>query len=135
LEIRQTWLYERENNLAQGWESVNRIALMQRYFLSPVKQHKTDSLYITDLQINKAQYIAQGIRCHWGIENKLHYTKDVTMREDMECTADKNAAPNLALFRDFAFNILKTYNRSIKYASESFANYSVKELYYILIRN
>jgi predicted transposase YbfD/YdcC len=134
LEIRQTWLYERENNLAQGWESIQRIALVERNFLSSVKEHKTDSLYVTDLQTNEAKYMAEGIRSHWGIENKLHYTKDVMMREDRECTAHKNAASNLALFRDFVFNILKTCNKSIKYASEIFANYNVKELYNIIIR-
>jgi hypothetical protein len=32
------------------------------------------------------------------------------------------------LFRDFAFNILKTKHRSIKCATEIFANYNVKEL-------
>ena len=74
------------------------------------------------------------MRSHWGIENKLHYTKDVIMREDKECTQHKNAASNLALFRNFAFNFLKTYNRSIKYATEIFANYNVKELYRIVTR-
>jgi hypothetical protein len=41
---------------------------------------------------------------------------------------------NLALIRDFAFNISKSKNKSVKYAAEVFANHNVKELYYILIR-
>jgi predicted transposase YbfD/YdcC len=134
LEIRETYLYKRQDNIAQGWESINRIAYVRRIFLSKNKEHKTDSFYISDLETNSAKYLAEGIRSHWGIENKLHYTKDVSMREDDECTKDKQAAANLALFRDFAFNILKTENKSIKYASEIFANYNVKELYNILIR-
>lgn len=132
-EIRETWIYERQNNLAEGWESIKRIILIHRNFLSKHKEHKTDSIYVSDLQNNSAKYFAEGIRSHWGIENKLHYTKDVTMREDRECTKHKQAAANLALFRDFAFNILKTTHKSIKYASEMFANYNVKELLYILI--
>jgi hypothetical protein len=64
----------------------------------------------------------------------LHYTKDVTVREDAECTKDRQAAANPALFRDFAFNILKTEDLSIKRASEIFANCTIKELYNILIR-
>jgi predicted transposase YbfD/YdcC len=86
------------------------------------------------LKTDDAEYIADGICSHWGIENKLHYTKDAIMREDVECTKDKQAAANLSLFRDFAFNILKTTNKSIKYASEIFANYNVKELYNISSR-
>ena len=50
------------------------------------------------------------------------------------CTKNKAAAPVLALLRNFAFNILKNQNKSIKQATEIFANNNVKELFYILIR-
>jgi predicted transposase YbfD/YdcC len=134
LEIRETYLYERQDNIAEGWESISRIAYVHRIFLSKNKEHKTDSFYISDLKTDDAEYIADGIRSHWGIENKLHYTNDLIMREDAECTKDKQAAVNLALLRDFAFNILKSTNKSIKYACEIFANYNVKELYNIYSR-
>lgn len=134
LEIRETYLYARQDNMAEGWQSISRIAYVRRIFLSKDKEHQTDSFYISDLQTSNAEYIALGIRSHWGIENKLHYTKDVTMREDAECTKHKNAAANLALFRDFAFNILKTKNNSIKYACEILANYNVKDLFCLLVR-
>lgn len=134
LEIRETFLYQRQDNMAQGWESIQRIAYVRRIFLSKTKEHQTESYYVSDLQTNHAKFMAEGIRSHWGIENKLHYTKDVIMREDAECTKNKDAAANLALFRDFAFNILKNENRSIKYACEIFANYNVKELLIILFR-
>lgn len=134
LEIRETYLYQRQDNMAPGWESISRIAYVRRTFLSKAKEHRTESYYISDLQTNDARFMAQGIRSHWGIENKLHYTKDVTMREDAESTKNKKEAANLALFRDFAFNMLKTKNRSIKYACEIFANYNVKELLKRLLR-
>jgi predicted transposase YbfD/YdcC len=122
LEIRQTYLYQRQNNLAKGWESINLIVYVHRQFLSKDKEHKTDSFYVSDLQTADARHIAEGIRSHWHIENKLHYAKDVIMREDTRCTGNKVAAANLALFRNFAFNILKTKNKSIKQATEIFAN-------------
>jgi hypothetical protein len=56
------------------------------------------------------------------------------MKEDASCTKNMAAAANLALLRDIAFNILKTENKSIKQASEIFANYNLKELFKILIR-
>ena len=128
LEIRQTYLYERKENLDQGWKSINRIAYVHRIRLTKQGQHTSDSFYVSDLKTNDAKYMAAGIRSHWGIENKLHYTKDVTMGEDAQCTDNKKAASNLALFRDFAFNILKTTDRSIKYACEVFANYNVRDI-------
>jgi len=134
LEIRETYLYARADNLAEGWESIHLIAFVCRNFLSKKKEHKTESFYVSDLQTTDALYIAQGIRSHWHIENKLHYTKDVIMQEDSKCTRNKHAASILALIRDFAFNILKTENKSIKQATEIFANYNVKELLKIIFR-
>ena len=134
LEIRETYLYVRENNLAEGWESIQTIAFVCRNFLSRKKEHKTESIYVSDLKITDAGYIAQGIRSHWHIENKLHYTKDVIMLEDSRCTKNKQGASILALLRDFVFNILKTENKSIKQATEIFANYNVKELLYVINR-
>lgn len=134
LEIRETFLFSRQDNMAQGWESIRSVAYVKRNFLSKTKEHQTESFYVSDLNTTDAKFIAEGIRSHWGIENKLHYTKDVIMREDAECTKNKKAAPKLTLFRNFAFNILKTKNKSIKYATEIFANYNVKELVEIIIR-
>lgn len=133
-EIRETYLYARENNMAKGWDSVQTIAFVRRDFVSKSRQHITVSFYITDLQTNNAKYIADGIRSHWHIENKLHYTKDVIMQEDTRSTKNKNAAANLALFRDITFNILKSKSNSIKYATEIFANYKTDKIMKILYR-
>lgn len=47
------------------------------------------------------------IRSHWGIENNLHWTMDVTFRED-DCTVSTgNAAENFALFRRMAQSVLQ----------------------------
>jgi predicted transposase YbfD/YdcC len=53
-----------------------------------------------------APRFATAIRGHWGIENKSHYTRDVTMRED-----DSRIRCNPGIFarlRSFAYNILRT---------------------------
>ncbi len=53
-----------------------------------------------------APRFASAIRGHWGIENKEHYIRDVTMRED-----DSRIRCNPGIFarlRSFAYNILRT---------------------------
>lgn len=128
LEIREYFLYKREDNLNEGWETINTIIYVKRDFLSRTKEHTTESFYVTNLSNKSVKFLAKGIRSHWHIENKLHYTKDVIMREDKECTKNKQAAANLALLRDFAFNILKDTTSSIKYAIETYVNYPVNKL-------
>jgi predicted transposase YbfD/YdcC len=46
------------------------------------------------------------IRRHWGIENRLHYTRDGTMAEDAS-RARKNSGI-MARIRSFAASILRT---------------------------
>ncbi len=55
-----------------------------------------------------AQVSGSAIRSHWGIENRHHYTRDVTMGEDA-CRVRKNPG-NLARIRSFAANIMRANN-------------------------
>jgi len=52
-----------------------------------------------------AAHAATLIRDHWGIENRLHYVRDVTLRED---TSRIRRNPGLfAILRSFALNLLR----------------------------
>ena len=47
------------------------------------------------------------VRSHWGIENELHWSLDVTFHEDL-CRIRKGAgAQNFAILRHIALNLLK----------------------------
>lgn len=62
--------------------------------------------YISSLAMT-AEKAMNIIRSHWGIENNLHWTMDVTFRED-DCTVSTgNAAENFALFRRMAQSVLQ----------------------------
>lgn len=133
-ETRLIKVFNQKYLLPYQWNMVNSIIVVVREFVRKDKIHQTISLYISDLETTNAKLLLQGIRGHWYIENKLHYTKDVIQKEDKTATKNKIAAANLSIFRNFCFNILKAKNKSIKYASEYFANNNVKELLYNLIR-
>jgi len=50
------------------------------------------------------------VRAHWGVENNLHWTMDVTFDED-RCRTRKDDSPlNFAVIRHASFNILKADN-------------------------
>ena len=48
---------------------------------------------------------AQIIRNHWGIENRLHYVRDVTLKED--ASRIRRNPGIFALLRSFALNLLR----------------------------
>lgn len=62
--------------------------------------------YITSLPAD-AKLIATAIRSHWGIENTLHWTLDVTFREDLSRIRKCNAPENFAIMRRAALSITK----------------------------
>ena len=62
--------------------------------------------YLSSLASN-AEKISQAIRSHWGIENSLHWTLDVTFSEDKSRIRKDHSPENFALLRRLAVNLLK----------------------------
>jgi predicted transposase YbfD/YdcC len=63
-------------------------------------------LYISSLN-SSAKELNNFIRQHWGIENSLHWTLDMTFNEDRQRKRDKNSAQNFAQAQKIALNLLK----------------------------
>ena len=73
-------------------------------------------LYISSVEAD-AKSFNSFIRQHWGVENSLHWTLDVTFREDAQRKRNGQAANNFALVEKIALNLLKveeSKNMSIK---------------------
>ena len=75
------------------------------------------SFYLSNRPID-ANRAALAIRKHWGIENKLHYTRDVTLRED--ASRIRTNPGIFARMRSFAYNILR-FNQSDTIAQDRYA--------------
>jgi predicted transposase YbfD/YdcC len=66
-----------------------------------------DRYYITSVRSGVRQ-VAKGIRDHWGIENCLHWSLDITFREDESRIRKENGPANFATLCRFAHNMLKS---------------------------
>lgn len=82
--------------------------------------HATEevSFYVCQIALTAMEFAA-AIRKHWGIENRNHYVRDVTFREDASRIRKKPG--HLARFRSFALNILRA-NGVTNVATELYAN-------------
>lgn len=71
------------------------------------KEHRR--LYLLSAKLSPAHAL-NVVRAHWSIENNLHWTLDVIMREDTLRSRLDNAPANLALVTRLALNIAKSIN-------------------------
>jgi predicted transposase YbfD/YdcC len=62
-------------------------------------------------------------RAHWGIENKLHYVRDVTCREDQARAHAGHAPQVLAAFRNTALTIIRRLGYKAVEGFEHFAEH------------
>src|SRR5262245_41572809 len=74
------------------------------------KKTKEVRQFISSLPGN-VKRLASAIRGHWGIENGLHWSLDVTFNEDQSRIREGHAAENAALLRRLSLSILKQDTR------------------------
>ena len=95
------------------WPGLRSLAVVEstREVQGPASQERR--YYISSLDGTDAQATAAAIRGHWGIENQLHWSLDVSFRED-DCRIRKgHGAENFSRLRRIALNLLKQ-EKSVK---------------------
>lgn len=95
------------------WKDLRSVALIES-----VREIKgkvaTDTRYFLSSLSGESKQIAEAARKHWEIENRLHWSLDVTFREDASRTRATNAAENLSFLRKLALSLLKNESTSKK---------------------
>lgn len=95
-----------------GWKGLKSIVKITATREIKGKKSVEERYYISSL-LDDAKNYNSYIRQHWGVENSLHWTLDMTFGEDYQRKRKKRAAQNFALIQKFALNLLKKEN-SIK---------------------
>lgn len=67
--------------------------------------------YISSLAMN-AQQFGHAVRTHWSVENTLHWTLDMTFREDDSRMRTGYSAENFAMMRRIALSLVKRDTQS-----------------------
>jgi predicted transposase YbfD/YdcC len=112
-EIRRCRVSQKINWLAakSDWKDLKTIVWMESERHEGDKISKQSRYYLSSLEAHP-QKLAQAIRAHWGVENKVHWTLDVCFREDHNRTRQKQAVKNTALLRRFALNVIRRDTQS-----------------------
>ena len=100
----------------EQWVSLKSLARVTATREIHDKKSSEVRLYISSVEAD-AKSFNSFIRQHWGVENSLHWTLDVTFRADAQRKRNDHAANNFALVEKIALNLLKqegSKNMSIK---------------------
>ena len=87
--------------------------------------------YLTSLNCDPRN-LGQVIRLHWGVENGLHWTFDVTFSEDGCGVRTGHAPQNFALLRRIALNALNL-EQSLKRSNRQKSNRAAMDNNYMLM--
>jgi predicted transposase YbfD/YdcC len=108
-EIRRIWcvpvaqlgdLYQQEQ-----WAGLETIVIVERTRRLWKETTHEVQFYLSSLEPDAGK-IGRAIRQHWGIENQLHWTLDVTFGEDRSRVRRGHGPENLGLLRRLALNAL-----------------------------
>lgn len=97
------------------WKGLNTIGMVESERLIRGQTTLERRYYLSSLKADAKEF-ARAVRERWSIENQLHWSLDVSFREDQCRVRIQKAAENFALLRRMALHILKqdkTQNKSI----------------------
>ncbi len=94
---------------------------------------KTDTRYYLTSLRRKGQQFADAVRSHWGIENSLHWCRDMVYHEDESRVRNRRFAENLSWLRRMTLSLIKHHpGRQSNIMKRRMAGWSVDFLMQVL---
>lgn len=91
---------------AAQWKNLKTVAKVEATRIIGEKQTIETRYYISSIEPDAVK-INNAVRTHWQIENCLHWSLDVTFKEDECRIRNGNGAENFSVVRRIALNLLK----------------------------
>jgi predicted transposase YbfD/YdcC len=104
---------------------------VERIGIRSGKKYLMVNYYISSL-VSKATNFANGIRQYWGIENRLHWVKDVVFGEDTAPLSNYNAATNWSVIRNITINLARKAGYDSLTKAERFLAHDIDKLFLLL---
>lgn len=115
IESRRCWVIDPKEQAdcfskLDKWRNLQRIVMIKT--MREMKSSTTEDarFYITSCA-ESAQFFMEAVRKHWQVENALHWTLDVTFREDASRIRAGASPENYAMIRHIALNIVRSYKK------------------------
>ncbi len=118
-------------NIDPDWVGVQSLIQIERIGIRSGKKYLQTNHYISSL-VSKANTFANRIRQYWGLENRLHWVKDVVFGEDAAPISNYNAATNWSIIRNTAINLARLGGYDSLTKAERFLAHDIEKLFLLL---
>jgi predicted transposase YbfD/YdcC len=137
VDVRTYYVAKVPNDFAPSadWPGVKAIGYTLRHTVGANGKDSFETRYFISSRYLSGKRFSEAVRSHWSIES-MHWTLDVTMREDDSRTRERTLANNLSWLRRFAISLVKRHpaNDSLRGKLLS-CGYSTDFLTQVLIAN
>jgi len=115
IERRRIWSTSEIDWFAEkrSWEGLRSFGMIECERIVGEKSSVQRRYFISSLPGDNAKQFGKAVREHWHIENKLHWSLDISFREDDSRIRIGHAAANMGILRHIALNLLKK-EKSVK---------------------
>ncbi len=116
IETRRVWVTDQLDWLKQAadWPGIKSVVVVESQREVIGHNSSTERRYYITSREPDAEQLAQAIRGHWGIENKLHHVLDVSFHEDDSRIRRGHGPENVSRLRRIALNLLKSADAHTK---------------------
>jgi predicted transposase YbfD/YdcC len=90
------------------WKGLKTIGAAVRVYEENGVERSDTRYYVSSLRRNGKQF-ANAVRNHWAIENTLHWSLDMTYREDESRVRNRTFADNLSWLRRMTLSLIKQH--------------------------
>lgn len=94
------WIYDRKS-----WKGLEAIGCIRKTII-PFKGEKITEIRYYMSSVTDVKLFARSVREHWGVES-FHWQMDVTFRDDLNTTKEKNSVKNLQIMKKIVLALLK----------------------------
>ena len=110
IETRRITVIPDDDNYIQ-WPGLRQVFQLERQVFNPKRGTKTKELFYGITSVRHKPdcdtLILDWIRQHWGMENGLHYRRDVTLKEDATRMSNTHQAKVLATLNNFTVALVR----------------------------
>ena len=108
LETRRCYVFDQLECLdkPQQWPGLKSFAVIEAERTLHGKTTCERRLYISSLPPD-ASRIGHAVRSHWSVENRLHWSMDVSFNDDQMRARTGHAAHNLAVLKHITLNLIR----------------------------